>query len=175
MFTLLKYQLPATAVIPIKMLRYIKSTQYIYDSVDKVISEDQIKDFDEQEFMNMQGKIIFCLNSGEDEQSMKVSITSISLFDLDNKFLVHGLEETLTTNTKEGDNDIILRGKILITNRSILSTGEIKLTIQHSHDNLYEININIYDDQNKELVYGMTLVEQVKEKSEYQEAFSTIK
>lgn len=174
MFSLLKYHLPATSVIPIKMLRYVKSNQFRYDSNEIEISPDHISNFNEQEFMEMQGKIIFCINTGKDKNHLKVSITSISLFDLDNKFLVHGLEETLSTQVNDDNGKIELVGKILITNKSILSTGEIKLNINHSHDDLFEISINIYDDINKELAYGITLIKQAQ-KNSYAETFAVIK
>ena len=173
MFNLIKYNLPATIVTPVKQMRYVKSAKFHYDKREKA-NASCLHDFDNLSFNDMQGKLIFCVNSGPTENSLRVSITTISLFDLDNKFLVHGLEETLSCIISDDQDQMNFRGKILITNKSVLSTGEIKLNIKHSHEDFFEFNINIFDQSNQELVYGITMVEQVKETSPFDEVFATI-
>lgn len=173
MFNLIKYNLPATIVTPVKQMRYIKSSKFHYDKREKA-NATCLHDFDDLIFNDMQGKLIFCVNSGPTEDSLRISITTISLFDLDNKFLVHGLEETLSCIISDNEGQMNFKGKILITNKSVLSTGEIKLNVIHSHDNFFECNINIFDQSNQELVYGLTIVEQVKEPSPFDKAFAAI-
>jgi hypothetical protein len=159
MIDLLIKQLPLKAMIPIKMMRYA-----FCPIPKKPIKESFIEleslDIEDVNFESLRGMIYFQLFKHKHKKNVvRVLVKKLSFYDLNNKLTIKAYDNIIEGNIEAYNNNLLLKGKVIVTYKGKTHVCPAKMMIKHSHKSFYELNFMVNHLVINKIIYGVTLFE----------------